>query len=254
MDQPDRVHASLFVTCIIDQLYPHVGVSAVRVLRRHGVVVDFPEDQTCCGQPLFNSGFTRLARQLAERVLNSFSFSQYIVVPSGSCAAMLKVYYRDLFAGVAEMEEKANLLSDKVYEFSEFLVKVLGVTDVDARSSANATYHSSCHLLREMEVVDEPLQLLEQVQGLKLTPLPQSETCCGFGGTFSVKYPHISEGMMGDKIANILATDATTVISCDMSCLMHIGGGLSRQGYPVAVRHIAEILDSSPSQGGPGSG
>ena len=254
MAQPDQVHASLFVTCIIDQLYPHVGVSAVRVLRRNGAVVDFPEDQTCCGQPLFNSGFTRLARKLAERVLNSFSVSQYVVVPSGSCAAMLKVYYRDLFAGDPELEEKANQLSSKVYEFSEFLVKILGATDIEARFPATATYHSSCHLLREMEVVDEPLQLLERVEGLELTPLPQAEACCGFGGTFSVKYPHISEGMMGDKIANILATDADTVISCDMSCLMHIGGGLSRQGYPVAARHIAEILDSASGAGGPGNG
>ena len=249
MAQPDQVHASLFVTCIVDQLYPQVGVSAVRVLRRQGVAVDFPEDQTCCGQPLFNSGFTRLARQLAERVLNSFSLSQYVVVPSGSCAAMLKVFYRDLFAGDPQWEDKANELSGKVYEFSEFLVKVLGVTDVGARSPANATYHSGCHLLREMEVREEPLQLLEQVEGLDLTPLPQAETCCGFGGAFSVKYPHISQGMMGDKIANVLATNADTLISCDMGCLMHIGGGLSRQGHQVSVRHIAEILDTTAAAG-----
>ena len=249
MAQPDQVHASLFVTCIVDQLYPQVGVSAVRVLRRQGVAVDFPEDQTCCGQPLFNSGFTRLARQLAERVLNSFSLSQYVVVPSGSCAAMLKVFYRDLFAGDPQWEDKANELSEKVYEFSEFLVKVLGVTDVGARSSTNATYHSGCHLLREMEVREEPLQLLERVEGLDLTPLPQADTCCGFGGAFSVKYPHISEGMMGDKIANVLTTDADTLISCDMGCLMHIGGGLSRQGHQVSVQHIAEILDTTSAAG-----
>ena len=254
MAQPEQVHASLFVTCIVDQLYPQVGVSTVRVLRQQGVVVDFPEEQTCCGQPLFNSGFTGLARQLAERVLNTFSLSDFVVVPSGSCAAMLKVFYRDLFAGHPELEEKANQLSQRVYEFSEFLVKVLGVTDVGARSSANATYHSGCHLLREMEVRDEPLQLLEQVEGLKLSPLPQSDTCCGFGGAFSVKYPHISEGMMNDKIANILTTDATTLISCDMSCLMHISGGLSRQGHPVVARHIAEILDTQAGTGGSGRG
>ena len=249
MARPNQVHASLFVTCIVDQLYPQVGVSAVRVLRRQGVAVDFPQDQTCCGQPLFNSGFTRLARQLAVRVLNSFSLSDYVVVPSGSCAAMLKVFYRDLFSGDPVWEEKANRLSDKVYEFSEFLVKILGVTDVGARSSANATYHSSCHLLREMEVRDEPFQLLERVDGLKLSPLSQAETCCGFGGAFSVKYPHISEGMMSDKIANILSTDADTLISCDMSCLMHLGGGLSRQGHSVAVRHLAEVLDSPTETG-----
>ena len=252
MAQPSQVQASLFVTCIIDQLYPQVGVSAVRVLRRQGVAVDFPEDQTCCGQPLYNSGFTQLARQLAARVLNSFSLSQYVVVPSGSCAAMLRVFYQELFANDPEMEERAIGLASRVYEFSEFLVKVLGVTDVGAQFPAMATYHSSCHLLREMEVRDEPRQLLEHVEGLELAPLPQADTCCGFGGTFSVKYPHISEGMMADKIGNVLSTGADTLVACDMSCLMHIGGGLSRQGSPVRVQHIAEVLDSQdPPRGFP---
>ena len=249
MAQSPEIHASLFVTCIIDQLYPQVGVSAVRVLRRQGVVVDFPEDQTCCGQPLYNSGFTQMARQLAQRVLSSFSLSEYVVVPSGSCAAMLKVFYRDLFAGDPELEDKAAQLADRVYEFSEFLVKVLGVTDTGADFPTKATYHSGCHLLRELEVREEPRQLLEQVAGLELEPLPRAETCCGFGGTFSVKYPHISEGMMADKIASVLETGADTLVACDMSCLMHLGGGLSRQGHPVAVRHIAEVLDGQTGQG-----
>ena len=244
MAQAAEIQASLFVTCIIDQLYPQVGVSAVRVLRRHGVAVDFPADQTCCGQPLYNSGFTAQARRLAERVLRSFAVSQYVVVPSGSCAAMLKVFYRDLFAGDPELAERAEQLAGRVYEFSEFLVKVLGVTDAGAALPSTATYHSGCHLLREMEVREEPLKLLGEVEGLDFTPLPQAETCCGFGGTFSVKYPHISEGMLQDKIANVLSTEAETLVSCDMSCLMHIGGGLSRQGSSVAVRHIAQVLDS----------
>ena len=244
MSQTANIHASLFVTCIVDQLYPQVGVSAVRVLRRLGVEVDFPLDQTCCGQPLYNSGFTRQARQLAERTLESLSLSQYVVVPSGSCAAMLKVFYRDLFAGDAQWEERAEQLAGRVYEFSEFLVKVLGITDVEARLPSRATYHSSCHLLRELEVREEPLALLNQVDDLKLEPLPQAATCCGFGGTFSVKYPHISEGMLQDKIDSVLETGADTLIACDMSCLMHIGGGLSRQGHPVATRHIGEVLDS----------
>ena len=254
MAQPSQVQASLFVTCIVDQLYPQVGVSAVRVLRRQGVAVDFPEDQTCCGQPLYNSGFTQLARQLAARVLNSFSLIQYVVVPSGSCAAMLKEFYPELFRDDPKMEEKASRLASRVYEFSEFLVKVLGVTDVEAQFPAKATYHSSCHLLREMEVREEPQKLLGCVRGLQLTPLPQAETCCGFGGTFSVKYPHISEGMMADKIENVLSTGADILVACDMSCLMHIGGGLSRQGSHVQVRHIAEVLDSQSRQGGPSSG
>ena len=254
MTQPAEVHASLFVTCIVDQFYPQVGVSVVSVLRRHGVKVDFPSDQTCCGQPLFNSGYTQLARQLGKRVIDSFSLSDYVVVPSGSCAAMLKVFYRELFAGDPDYEEKAEQLAAKVFEFSEFLVKVLGIKDTGAFFPATATYHSSCHLLREMEVRQEPLQLLEQVEGLELCPLPQAETCCGFGGTFSVKYPHISEGMMEDKIANVLATGADTLIACDMSCLMHIGGGLSRQGQPVRIRHIAEVLEGQRETGGAGNG
>lgn len=194
MAQPDQVHASLFVTCIVDQLYPQVGVSAVRVLRRQGVVVDFPEDQTCCGQPLFNSGFTRLARQLAERVLNSFTLSQYVVVPSGSCAAMLKVFYRDLFAGDPVLAEKADQLSRKVYEFSEFLVKVLGVTDVGARSSANAAYHSGCHLLREMEVREEPLQLLERWKGSGCPPCPRQRPAVALEAPFPSSIPTFPRG------------------------------------------------------------
>ncbi|MDE2780477.1 MAG: (Fe-S)-binding protein [Chloroflexota bacterium] len=254
MTQPAEVHTSLFVTCIVDQLYPQVGVSVVNVLRRHGVKLDFPSDQTCCGQPLFNSGYTQLARQLGKRVIDSFSLSDYVVVPSGSCAAMLKVFYRELFSGDPDYGEKAEQLAGKVFEFSEFLVKVLGIEDAGACFPATATYHSSCHLLREMEVRQEPLLLLEKVEGLELRPLPQAETCCGFGGTFSVKYPHISEGMMEDKIANVLATGADTLISCDMSCLMHIGGGMSRQGQPVRVRHIAEILEGQEETGGAGNG
>ena len=250
MAQRDEVHASLFVTCIVDQLYPQVGVSTVRVLRRHGVAVDFPEDQTCCGQPLYNGGFTQLARQLARRVLQSFSLSDYVVVPSGSCAAMLKVFYPELFSGDPAMEKQAAQLADKVYEFSEFLVKVLNVEDVGSHFPAEATYHSGCHLLREMEVRQEPLELLGQVEGLEVVPLPQAETCCGFGGAFSVKYPHISQGMMDDKVNNVLSTGADLLISCDMSCLMHIGGGLSRQGHQVDVRHIAEILEGIPDEGG----
>lgn len=246
MAQPSEIRASLFVTCIVDQLYPQVGVSAVRVLRRLGVVVDFPADQTCCGQPLYNSGFIRPARQLAERVLRSFAASRYVIVPSGSCAAMLRVFYQDLFAADPELETPARQLAERVYEFSEFLVKVVGITDLEAAYPATATYHSSCHLLRELAVREEPVRLLENVAGLELLPLPQADTCCGFGGTFSVKYPHISEGMLEDKIASIRATGADTLVSCDMSCLMHIGGGLSRQGHPVAVRHIAQVLDGIP--------
>lgn len=237
------VKASLFVTCIIDQLFPQVGVSAVRVLRRLGVEVDFPADQTCCGQPLYNSGFTRQARQLAQRVLRSFQGSQWVVVPSGSCAAMLRVFYLDLFKDDPARHRQAEELGSRVYELSEFLVKVLRIDDVGAAYPGRAAYHPGCHLLRELGVVEEPRRLLAKVRGLELAELPQGETCCGFGGTFAVNYPHISEGMLADKLANLATTGAGTLVSCDMGCLMHIGGALSRQQSPIQVLHLAQLLD-----------
>ena len=249
MSQSAPIRASLFVTCIIDQLYPEVGVSVVRVLRRHGIEVDFPEAQTCCGQPLYNSGFTRDAKKLAARTLDALEASDYVVVPSGSCGAMMRVFYEDLFADDPDMLERAQSLGSRVYEFTEFLTDIVGVSDAEAaRSDAvdgtTVAYHPSCHLLREMRVKDGPRRLLQNAPGIELADLPDAEQCCGFGGAFSVKYPHISEGMLQDKISNVLETGADTLVACDMSCLMHIGGGLSRQGHPVATRHIAEILDS----------
>lgn len=249
MSPSAEIRASLFVTCIVDQLYPQVGVSVVRVLRRLGVAVDFPENQTCCGQPLYNSGFTRQARRLATRMLRDFADSRYIVVPSGSCAAMLRVFYVDLFADDPELSAQAAQLAGRVYEFSEFLVKVLGVTDCGATYSATAAYHPGCHLLRELGVREEPVRLLESVAGLNLVSLPQAESCCGFGGTFAVKYPRISEGMLADKLDNLRESGADTLVSCDMGCLMHLGGGLSRRGSPVAVRHIAQALEGGSAGG-----
>ena len=235
--------ASLFVTCIIDQLYPEVGVSAVRVLRRLGVDVSFPADQTCCGQPLYNAGFTRQARQLARRVLDSFGDSRYVVVPSGSCAAMMRVFYLDLFENDPDIHSQAQAMASRVYEFSQFLSEVLQVEDLGAGRSGRAVYHPSCHLLREMEVREAPLRLLRAVSGLELLDLPQAQACCGFGGAFSVKYPHISQEMADEKAANVMSTGADTLVSCDMGCLMNIGGTLSRQGQDIKVRHLAQVLD-----------
>ena len=239
----EPIKVSLFATCIIDQLFPQVGASVVRVLRRTGVEVDFPLDQTCCGQPLYNAGFTRQARQLAQRVLSSFSESTYVVVPSGSCAAMMRVFYLDLFAGDQQNYSRAQALANKVYEFSEFLVRVLEVKNLDALYAGKATYHPSCHLLREVGEREAPELLLGQVSELSMVDLPQAESCCGFGGSFSVKYPHISQGMGADKSKNVLDTGADTLISCDMGCLMQIGGTLSRRGSDVKIRHLAQILD-----------
>ena len=243
MPQSDQIKASLFVTCIIDQFYPKVGVSTVNVLRKLGVAVDFPMEQTCCGQPLYNAGFASQGRKLAERVLESFEKSRYVVVPSGSCAAMMRVFYQDLFRDDPKLHQQSIELSAKVYEFSEFLVKVLGVEAVGADYPATATYHASCHLLRELEVRQEPIRLLRSVAGLQLRELPQGEVCCGFGGTFSVKFPHISEGMLADKLDNIMSTEADTLVSCDMGCLLHIEGGLSRRNATIQVRHLAQVLD-----------
>ena len=249
LSRPQPIRASLFITCIIDQLYPEVGVSVVRVLRRSGVEVDFPAGQTCCGQPLYNSGFTQEAKKLARRTLEAMESSDYVVAPSGSCGAMLRVFYLDLFADDAEMSERARDLSNRVYEFTEFLTEVVGVErrsgSETSQQGSKVAYHPSCHLLREMEVKEAPAQLLQSVDGVLPVSLPNAEQCCGFGGTFAVKYPHISQEMLGDKIDAIIASGADMVTACDMGCLMHIGGGLSRRQSPVKARHIAQVLDGS---------
>ena len=245
----DKTRATLFVTCIIDQLYPQVGVSVVNTLRRLGVEVDFPMEQTCCGQPLYNAGFTREARKLAERVLSALQGDGYVVVPSGSCTAMMRVFYHDLFQSDPDLSRQARDLSGRVYEFSEFLVKVLGVTDAGAQYPGAVTYHPSCHMLREAQVKEEPLELLGCVQGMELRELPQADTCCGFGGTFAVKFPHISEAMLADKVSSVMASGADTLVSCDMGCLMNIEGALARQDSPVKVRHLAQILDRQAGGG-----
>ncbi len=218
----------------------------MRVLRDAGVEVDFPEGQTCCGQPLYNSGFTAEARKLAERTLDILGDREYVVVPSGSCGAMMRVFYLDLFADEPEMQARASDLSQRVYEFTEFLVDVVGYEPgtVDARRDGpTVAYHPSCHLLREMEVSEAPQRLLDAAPGVERVDLPDAEQCCGFGGTFAVKYPHISEEMLADKLAAATASGADTLTACDMGCLMHIGGAVSRQGLPFRVRHIAQVLD-----------
>ena len=247
----DKTKAALFVTCIIDQFYPQVGVSVVNTLRRLGVEVDFPMEQTCCGQPLYNSGFTKEAGKLAQRVLRTLQCDSYVVVPSGSCAAMMRVFYHDLFRRDPELSRQAEDLSRRVYEFSEFLVKVLGVTDAGAQYRGAAAYHPSCHMLREAQVRDEPLELLGGVKDLELLELPQADTCCGFGGTFAVKFPHISEAMLADKVSSVIESGADTLVSCDMGCLMNIEGALSRQGSGTKVCHLAQILDEQSAENHP---
>ena len=247
----DKTKAALFVTCIIDQFYPQVGVSVVNTLRRLGVEVEFPKEQTCCGQPLYNSGFTKEAGKLAKKVLKTFQGDGYVVVPSGSCTAMMRVFYHDLFRRDPELSRLAEDLAGRVFEFSEFLVKVLGVTNAGAQYNGAAAYHPSCHMLREAQVKDEPLELLGGVKGLELRDLAQADTCCGFGGTFAVKFPHISEAMLADKVSSVMELGADTLVSCDMGCLMNIEGALSRQGSDIRVCHLAQILDGQSAENHP---
>ena len=241
---PER-SVSLFVTCIVDQMYPEVGESVVRVLRGHGVEVDFPQGQSCCGQPLLNSGFAKRAAGLGRRVLKSFDGDGPVVVPSGSCASMLRVYYPQLFEGDRRYQPMAENLASRTYEFGEYLVKVLGITDPAPSFDGGVTYHPSCHLLREVGASAESEGLVRAACGDRYMPLPQGETCCGFGGTFAVKMSHISESMLDDKVANVLATGAEGLVSSDMGCLMHIGGGLSRRGANVRAMHLAQLLDTA---------
>ena len=244
------VAASLFVTCVVDQLYPEVGESTVSVLRRLGVDLDFPSGQTCCGQPAFNSGFWSEAKPLARRFLKVFRGDRYIVAPSGSCASMVRVFYSELLHDEPELLEQARALAHRVYELSEFIVDVLGVTDLSgyaregqASWRPKVTYHEACHLRRELGVIRQPRTLINSVPGVEMVEMDQAEVCCGFGGTFSLKYPDISGAMLQDKIDCIRETGADTLVACDSSCLMQLAGGMERQGIVVRPMHLAQLLD-----------
>lgn len=234
----------LFVTCLVDTLYPEVGEAVVQVLQRAGVHVEFPAGQTCCGQPAYNAGLRGEARPIAMHTIRVFEQTQGpVVVPSGSCAGMIRLGYPDLFAGDAEWLPRAQALAKRTYELSEFLVDVLGVDHLGARFSGEISYHASCHLLRELGIRRQPLQLLAAVQGAELVELPQAEECCGFGGVFSVEQPEISSAMLERKIANIETCGAPLVVSCDAGCLTNINGGLQRRGLAQRAIHIAELLN-----------
>jgi L-lactate dehydrogenase complex protein LldE len=237
---PTRV--ALFVTCLVDQLFPQIGLSMAEVLERLGYQVGFPAAQTCCGQPAFNSGFRGEARLVARHFLDAFRGAEYIVSPSGSCTAMVRCHYAELFHKDPVRLAESRALGPRVYEFSEFLTKVAGCEDVGARWEGVVTYHDSCHSLRELQVKEGPRRLLRAVRGLELREMDACEECCGFGGTFSVKFGEVSGAMVGTKIESIRRTGADTVISADPSCLMQIQGGLSRAGLAVRTKHLAEIL------------
>lgn len=233
---------SLFITCLIDQFFPEVGLSTVSVLRKLGAQVDFPTAQTCCGQPAFNSGFKTEARDLAKRFIAIFENSEYVVTPSGSCASMVKVFYPELFRTDPEWRTRAEELALRTFEFTQFLVNVVGVEDVGAVYEGKVALHQSCHLLRELNARTETQRLLNSVKGIELVELERAETCCGFGGLFSIKYPHISGAILQDKIESVEKSGADVVVASDVGCLMQIAGGLSRQGSAIRTMHIAELL------------
>lgn len=233
---------SLFVTCLCDGMYPGVAEAMVRVLSRCGVRLHFPEGQTCCGQPAFNSGYREEAKTAAMTLLDAFADSDFVIAPSGSCTGMIHHYYPELFKDEPELLAKARQLQEKTFEFSQFIVNVLGIEDLGAVFPHKVTYHPSCHGSRLLGVKEEPLSLLGRVQGLELVPLPFAEDCCGFGGTFAVKMSDISGAMVSEKVDHILETEAEVLVGMDMGCLINIAGNLRFRGKPIRVMHLAELL------------
>ncbi len=231
----------LFGTCLMDAVYPDAGMAAIRLLEAQGVKVVFPQDQSCCGQPAYNSGFVREARAVARKQIQVFDKPYPVVVPSGSCAGMMKHHYPTLFAGTPD-EADARRFSDRVYEWSEYLATVLTVELEDKGEPLTITWHSSCHALREMDVIQYSKALLRQLKNVTLVELQRETECCGFGGTFAVKQPAISAAMVTDKVADIRHTGATTVVAGDCGCLMNITGAMEHAGVSVAGKHLAEFL------------
>ncbi len=236
------MRVTLFIPCFIDSVYPHVGAAIVAVLERLGHSIDYPEAQTCCGQPPFNSGYWNEAREVARRQMRVFRDAEVVVSASGSCGAMFKKFYRELFEHQPE-EAEARALGAKTWEFSEFLVTKLGVRDLGARFAQRVTFHDGCHGLRELGTREAPRSLLRAVAGLELIEMNEGETCCGFGGTFAVKFPQISSAMAEVKCNAILDTGVDYVVSNDSSCLMQIQGWLDRNGRrAIKSLHLAEVL------------
>ena len=235
----------LFVTCLVDSLFPQTGEAVVEIFHRLGIGVEFPREQTCCGQPTFNAGLRKDARAIAEHTIKVFEKTKGdIVTPSGSCAHMFRHNYPELFEGDSTWEPRAQAFAARVYEFTEYLVDKLGVTEVGAQWYGKLTYHSSCHTLRGIHVDRQPRVLLAHVKGATMVELPHADECCGFGGIMSVEHPELSAEWLKRKISNLEATNSPTLVVTDAGCLMHIAGGLHRQKKTQRVMHIAEILNS----------
>ena len=238
--KPSRMTVTLFIPCFVDLMYPQVGISMVTILERLGHKVECPEEPACCGQPAFNTGYWPETRPVAEKLIDQLKDAEVVAVASGSCGAMIKVFYPELFAG-GPYEQAALRLAAKTYEFSDFLVSRLGVTDLGSQFPARVTFHDGCHSLREMRIHDAPRKLMQRVRGLELVEMKE-KVCCGFGGTFSAKFPMISTAMGEVKCALAAETKAEYIVSNDSSCLMHIQGLLDRQGKSLKTIHLAEIL------------
>ncbi|WLD94404.1 (Fe-S)-binding protein [Alkalihalobacillus sp. AL-G] len=234
---------SLFITCLCDVFFVRAGQATVELLERHGCTVDFPEDQTCCGQPAYNSGYQKEAERAAKNMIKAFEHAEYVVTPSGSCAYMVHEYEK-FFEGDSVWQERARNLREKTYELTQFLTDVLKIEDTGAVFKGKATYHTSCHMTRLLGVKEAPFQLLKNVKDLELKELPGCQDCCGFGGTFSVKMTPISEQMVDEKIQHIEESGAEILIGADSGCLMNIEGRIKRNRKPIKVMHIAEILNN----------
>ena len=239
---PESPRVALFVTCLVDLFRPSVGFAAVKLLEQAGCRIEVPLRQTCCGQPAFNSGDRRGAEAIARGVIEAFAGFDHVVAPSGSCAGMLRLHLPELFDDDPETKERAVELAGRCHELVSFLVDVMGVRDVQAQLAATVTYHDSCSGLRELEVKRQPRQLLASIEGLSLREMEDSEVCCGFGGTFCVKYPEISTRMVSNKAEHVEATGAELLLAGDMGCLLNMAGRLKRLGSAVQARHVAEVL------------
>jgi L-lactate dehydrogenase complex protein LldE len=254
MSPADRPRVALFVTCLVDLFRPSVGFAAVKLLEDAGCVVDVPAGQTCCGQPAYNQGDRKDTAEIARKMIDLLSGYDFVVVPSGSCAGMLKKHYPELFPKGSEDAVRTRAVAERTFELISFLTDVRGMTGLEASLQGRVTYHDSCSGLRELGIKQQPRRLLQAVRGLELRELPDAEICCGFGGTFCVKYPAISTRMVDDKVTDIEATGAELVLAGDLGCLMNMAGRLKRRGSKVEARHVAEVLagmTDEPPIGGP---
>jgi L-lactate dehydrogenase complex protein LldE len=237
------MNVQIFVPCFIDQLYPSTAFNMVKVLEKAGCTITYNKNQTCCGQPAFNAGFWDESKAVCSKFIKDFEGADYIIAPSASCVGFVRNYYSKLFKDSAKHKEVVSL-SERIYEFSEFLIKVLAADSFNAKLDGKATYHDSCAGLRECKIKQEPRRLLNNVQGLEIVEMEDVETCCGFGGTFAVKFESISIAMADQKVNNALATGAKYIISTDHSCLMHLDGYIKNKGYEIKTLHIADVLAS----------